>query len=137
MPVEYVVDSLDTVDESLRPAYVENEGKFNLDPDRYAEVKAQGLKSKNKELLGKLSKANDGLKRFEKFADFEDDDLTEFQTWRENKDKTPPADDKSGKDSELQAQFDKFHNKEKGKWNDEKAALIAERDALKGENRSF
>src|SRR5689334_2255563 len=112
MPVEFVVDSIDSVDESIRGAYVENEGKFNFDPDKYAEIKAQGLKSKNKELLGKLTKAKDGLKRFEKFTDFEDDDLTEFQTWRENKDK--PADDKPGKGSEeLQAKFDSALGKEK------------------------
>lgn len=124
MTVEFTVDSLDTVDESIRGAYVENEGKFNLDPDKYAEVKAQGLKSKNKELLGKLTKANDGLKRFEKLQDFEDDDLTEFQTWRENKDKTPPPDDKSGKGSdELQAQFEKALNKEKTRFATEKSEL--------------
>jgi hypothetical protein len=138
MPVEIVVDSLDTVDEPLRTAYVENEGKFHLDPDRYAEFKAQGLKSKNKELLGKLTKANDGLKRFEKFTDFEDDDLTEFQTWRENKDKPPPADDKSGKGSdELQAQFDKALGKEKAKFATEIATRDTRIDELTRENKHF
>src|ERR1051326_8857509 len=138
MPVEFTVDSLDTVEESLRPAYVENEGKFNLDPDKYAEVKAQGLKSKNKELLGKLTKANDGLKRFEKIADFEDDDLTEFQTWRENKDKQPPPDDKAGKGStELQAQFEKAREKDKAKWDGEKSALETRISDLTRENRNF
>src|ERR1051326_5289792 len=138
MPVEFVVDSIDSVEESLRPAYVENEGKFNLDPDKYAEVKAQGLKSKNKELLGKLSKASETAKRFEKFADFEDDDLTEFQTWRENKDKTPPPDDKSGKGSEeLQAQFDKALGKEKSKFATEIATRDSRIDELTRENKHF
>lgn len=140
MPVEFTVDSLDTVDESIRGAYVENEGKFNLDPDKYAEVKAQGLKSKNKELLGKLTRANDGLKKFEKLQDFEfeDDDLTEFQTWRENKDKTPPPDDKSGKGSEeLQAQFDKALGKEKAKFTTEIATRDSRIDELTRENKHF
>lgn len=138
MPVEFTVESLDTVDESIRGAYVENEGKFNLDPDKYAEVKAQGLKSKNKELLGKLTKANDGLKRFEKLADFEEDDLAEFQTWRENKDKTPPPDDKTGKASEeLQAQFEKALGKEKAKFTTELSTREARIAELERENKHF
>jgi hypothetical protein len=124
MPVEYQVDSIDAVDESIRGAYVETEGKFNFDPDKYAEIKAQGLKNKNSELIKKLKDKDAGLKKFEKFADFEDDDLTEFQTWRENKDKTPPPDDKAGKGSdELQAQFEKALGKEKTKFATEKADL--------------
>jgi len=135
---EIVVDSLDSVDEAIRGAYVENEGKFNLDPDKYAEVKAQGLKSKNKELLGKLSKANETAKRFEKIADFEDDDLTEFQTWRENKDKQPPPDDKASKGSEeLQAQFEKALGKEKSKYAAELATRDSRIDELTRENKHF
>src|ERR1041385_1571773 len=137
MPVEFVVDSIDSVDESIRGAYVENEGKFNFDPDKYAEIKAQGLKSKTKELLGKLTKANDSLKRFEKFTDFEEDDLTEFQTWRENKDKTPPPDDKAKGSTELQAQFDKAREKDKAKWDGEKTTLETQIAELTRENKHF
>jgi hypothetical protein len=108
MPVEYTVDSLDTVDESIRGAYVETDGKFNFDPDKYAEVKAQGLKNKNNELLTKLKTKDDGLKRFEKFAELEDDDLNELLELREAKKNPPPADSKQPKGNEdLQAQFEK------------------------------
>lgn len=121
---DIVVDSLDTVEESLRPAYVENEGKFNLDPDKYAEVKAQGLKSKNKELLGKLTESKNGLKRFEKFAELEDDDLAELLELRELKNNPPKPDDKTGKGSEeLQAQFDKAMKKATDKFTGEKTEL--------------
>src|ERR1041384_1836376 len=87
MPVEYQVDSLDTVDESIRGAYVENEGKFNLDPDKYAEVKIQssGLKKKNSDLIAKEKALRESLKKFEPFNDFDEDQLTEFHTWRENR----------------------------------------------------
>jgi hypothetical protein len=124
MPVEYTVDSLDTVDESIRGAYVETDGKFNFDPDKYAEVKAQGLKNKNKELLTKLKTKDDGLKRFEKFAELEDDDLAELLELREAKKNPPPPDPKQPKPSdELQAQFDKALNKEKAKFTSEKTEL--------------
>ncbi len=125
MPVEFVVDSIDSVDESIRGAYVENEGKFNFDPDKYAEIKAQGLKSKNKELLGKLSKVNESAKRFEKFAELEDDDLNELLELREQKLNPPPADTKQPKGSEdLQAQFEKAQKR----LTDRHAAELAERD---------
>ena len=138
MDIQFEVDSLDTVaDESLKSVYVEHEGKFRFDPDKYAEIKAQGLKSKTKELLGKLTKANDGLKRFEKFADFEDDDLTEFQTWREQKDNPPADKDKQPKDSELQAQFDKALKSKEAKWGTEKQTLESQIAELTKENKHF
>src|SRR5215470_14092219 len=55
MAVENIVDSIDKVDESIRSAYVKQaDGKFQLDADAYADLKAKGLKEKNKELLGKV-----------------------------------------------------------------------------------
>jgi hypothetical protein len=124
---ELVVDSIDTVEESDRALYVEREdGKFAIDLDKFGEAKIQssGLKKKNSDLILKEKAARESLKKFEALKDFADDDLTEFQTWRENKDKTPPPDDKSGKGSEeLQAQFEKALNKEKGRFATEKTEL--------------
>jgi hypothetical protein len=134
---EIVVDSLDTVEESLRPAYVENEGKFNLDPDKYAEVKAQGLKSKNGELIKKLNQSKEAAKRFDKFQEFADDDLAELLELHEQKKNPPPADPKQQKGEDLQANFDKVYKKAESKWGEEKVALTTERDALKQENRGF
>lgn len=57
MAVEIQVESLDKVEEGIRGAYVEADGKFTLDPDRYAEIRAQGLKKKNTELLGKVKES--------------------------------------------------------------------------------
>lgn len=50
MPLPIVVDSLDTVPEAARGAYVQKDGKFTLD----AEIEdTTGLKSKNSELIAK------------------------------------------------------------------------------------
>lgn len=97
MPVEYTVDSLDTVDESIRGAYVPSEdGKFNFDPDKYAEVKIQasGLKNKNSELIRTNKQIKEAQKRYEPFATLTDQDLQEILEWRENKDKNPQGDGK-------------------------------------------
>jgi hypothetical protein len=118
MALEFQVDSLDTVDESLKSVYVEKDGKFNLDADKYAEFKATGLKNKNKELLGKLGKASDGLKKFEKFAEFDDSDLEELLELRANKDK--PG-EKPGDDERI-AQLEKLHKKALDKITGEKGA---------------
>lgn len=129
MPVEYQVDSLDSVDESIRGAYVETDGKFNFDPDKYADLKAQGLKTKNKELLTKIAQGKadkDALKRFEKFADLDDDELSDLLTLREQKN-NPPADkdkDKGKGAEELQANFDKALKKA----TDKHTTDLAERD---------
>ena len=125
MSVEFQVDSLDSVDESLKPAYVEKDGKFHLDVDKYAEIspKTQGLKTKNKELLGKLTKAKDGLKKFEKLADLEDDDIAELLELRENKDKlNDKGKEPSAADAERLAQLEKLHKKALDKVSGEKTA---------------
>src|SRR5215216_3768862 len=137
---EIVVDSLDTVEESLRPAYVENEGKYNLDPDKYFEVKLQssGLKKKNSDLIATNKQIKENHKRYEPFTSLTDDDLNEILEWRENKDKVPPPDDKSGKGSEeLQAQFEKALGKEKTKFATEKSTLESQLADLTRENRYY
>ena len=79
MPLEFTVDSLDSVEESLRGTYVEKEGgQYALDPDKYAEYKASGLKAKNRELLDKLAKSKDLVTKFEKFKDLDPSDLEQL-----------------------------------------------------------
>src|SRR5262245_43364309 len=56
MPVEFEVPSLDVVEEIFKPAYVEKEGKFTLDADRYHEIRAEPLLKKNRELLDEKKK---------------------------------------------------------------------------------
>lgn len=59
MPLPLVAEKLDAIPEAARGAYVEREGKFFLD----APVEdVSGLKAKNAELLGKLTKASERAK---------------------------------------------------------------------------
>lgn len=51
MPIDFEVTDINGVDEEVRPAYVEKDGKFILDPDRYHEIKVAPLLKKNAELL--------------------------------------------------------------------------------------
>lgn len=83
MPIEYVVESLDQVEESVRSAYVEADGKFQLDADKYAEAKAAGLKRKNSELLGKEKALKETLAKLERFKDVPDEDWDAFQDYRQ------------------------------------------------------
>lgn len=138
MPVDFQVDSLDSVDESLRSAYVETDGKFTLDADKYAEVRAQGLKNKNKELLGKLTKANDGLKKFEKFAEFDDSDLDELLELRANKESlNDKGKDQTTADAERLAHLEKQHKKALDKVSSEKTAAETRAAELEKELKHF
>src|SRR5689334_5657692 len=127
---EIVVDSLDSVDEAIRGAYVEQDGKFSLDPDKYADLKVQtqvtGLKNKNSELIKKLNLNKEAAKRFEKFQELEDDELEELLELRESKNNPPPQDGKPNKGTEelqLQANFEKALKKATDKHTAEKTEL--------------
>ena len=136
MPVEFQVDSLDTVDESIRPAYVERDGKFHFDADKYSDIKAQGLKNKNKEILGKLNEAKTGLKRFERLAELEDDDIAELLELRENKDKQPPTGKEPPVDERI-AQLEKQHKKALEKLTGEKTTTETRASEMEKELKHF
>lgn len=133
MAVEIIVDDINQVDEPLRGAYVEADGKFTLDPDRYAEYKASGLKKKNSELIGKEKQLKAELARFEKFKEIDPDELDEFIESRNN----PPAD--KGKQGEtpnndaetrkLLKQIEKLQKRiddESAGWQTERDQMVAE-----------
>ena len=75
---DLIVDSLDNVEESIRSAYVESEGQFTLDPDRYADMKKQGLLRKNSELIGEQKRLKEQAAKWERFKDIDPDALEEF-----------------------------------------------------------
>jgi hypothetical protein len=59
MSIEYLVDSLDSVEESLRPAYEQGEGgKYRLNIEKYGELRTAPLHAKNKQLLDEKKKLN-------------------------------------------------------------------------------
>src|SRR5262245_7124466 len=66
MPIEFEITDINTVDEEIREAYVEKEGKFVLDPDKYYEVRAASLIAKNREIIGNNKKLTETVKSLEK-----------------------------------------------------------------------
>lgn len=78
MAIAVQVDTLEGVDDSLKSVYDEEEGKFILNPDKYAEFKATGLKKKNKELLDAVAKEKAAAKKFEKFGDLDEAEIDEL-----------------------------------------------------------
>ena len=131
MAVQLTVDSLDGVGEDLKPVYVEADGgKFVLDPDKYAETKKKGVLAKNSELLGKLKKEQDALKRFEALKDFDDEALTALLESRNGNGKPPDAEAAKAENERAAAKAAKKHA-------DEKAALAAENETLKKQIRYF
>lgn len=61
MPIEFEVTDLNTIEEEIRVAYVEKDGKHILDPERFYEVKAASLIKKNQELIGDKKKLSESL----------------------------------------------------------------------------
>lgn len=65
MPIEFEVTDLNSVEEEIRSAYVEKEGKHILDVDRYHEIKAAPLLKKNAELLNEKKKLAEATRTLE------------------------------------------------------------------------
>lgn len=126
MPIELQVEAIDKVDESIRGAYVEAEGKFTLDPDKYHDIKAQGLLRKNSELIGREKTLKAELAKFDKFKSVADDDWNDFQDWLTHKDDPPPA---GGKPD--QQALEKAIAKEKARYERD---LKAARDEASGKD---
>jgi hypothetical protein len=137
MTLEFVVDSLDKVEESLRGIYVEQDGKHHLDVDKYAEFKAQGLKAKNKELLDKYTKAKAFEEKAKKFEGIEDDDLEEFNEWKSKRDDPNNKDDKNKADTIAKEEHERALKKERDKAAKEKEELVKNNQSLMEENRQF
>lgn len=62
MAIETEVTDLNSVEEEYRAAYVEKEGKFILDVEKYGEIRVAPLNRKNQELLNEKRKLADEKK---------------------------------------------------------------------------
>jgi len=143
MPIEFQVDSLDKVEEGVRGAYVETDGKFNLDPDKYAELKAAGLKKKNSELLGKVKQHETELTKYGKFksltealAEADEDEIGQvLEHWtKRGENGKGKADPDATKQLEMK---DKLHAKELKKRDDELSTTKTELQKAQFELRDF
>lgn len=144
--MELIVDTLDGVDDKLKAVYVETDGKFTLDPDKYAEVQAQGLKKKNGELLGKLNSATTQVKGYERFkpvvealTEADDEELTQFlEGWSKRGEENGNGKGKHDPEAAKQQEYEKkLHAKELKKRDDMIAALQPENEKLKAKLRDF
>lgn len=137
MAIDTVVDSLDAVDEGVRDAYAEKDGKFHLDIDKYVGIQKAGIDKKNKELLGKLAKEKATAKRYEILGEVADDDLAEFTDWLKTRGQNGAGKGKEGEPDPQLAALQKQLDKATSKHTTEKAQLEGQLAALRDENRYF
>jgi hypothetical protein len=118
--IDVILDSLDSVSQELRPVYTEHEGKFILDPDKYAEHQKKPLLDKNKQLITELRSAQGQAKRFESLKDLDDDQLGQLlETHNSNGDTKAKSDEGTTK-------LTKKHADEKKKLQDQIDSLTKE-----------
>ncbi len=138
---EYVVDSLDTIEDALHGVYEERDGKFHFNPDKYADFKAVGLKTnaaKLKTEKDKLKTEYDNFKK--KYADITDEDLPTFLEWKERRALSgDDPDDKKAVEG-MAAKYQQQLKGEREKWETNKktevSAVETERDTWKGKYRT-
>lgn len=132
MALDYIVDSLDSLDESLHSVYDERDGKFYLNADKYADQKAAGLKTNAANLKkekDKLKAEYEGFKK--KFADIADEDLPTFLEWKERKalgEDGNTGDEKKSAEA-IAAKYQQQLKAEREKWEAAKAKELADLDA--------
>ena len=144
MPIDLIVDSLDSVDSSLRDAYIETDGKFQLDPDKYHALKAAPLATKNRQLLDEKKKLQDATKPFERLkpiaellGDADEEEITGFLEAYKNRQAgggKSPTDPDATKQLELK---DKLHAKELKKREDQLAQIQADYERTQRELKEF
>ena len=138
MPIEFLLDSLDTVEESLRDVYVEADGKFKLDIDKYVEKSKKPLLTKNSELLGKLKTAKGFQEIAEKFKDISEDDLQEFLEAKANKETNPNGNVNKDDTATVSKEFhERALGKEKTKLQKQIDGLSTENQSLRGQVREY
>lgn len=128
MPVDFELDSLESVDSDLHGAYDERDGKYVFNPDKYVDLKSTGLKKNNTDLKKEKDRLKADYEAFKKkFADLSDDDLKTFNEWREKQ--TPNDGDPDGKKPEdLHRKYQEQLKTERNKWQLEKTNELSAKD---------
>lgn len=134
MAFAFEIDTLEGVDDGIKAAYEENEGKYVFNPDKYAELKGAGVKKNAIELKKEKDKLKAELEATRsKFADLDDDALTAFKEWQAQKqqgDHRQQDDEAKGTPEEIRARLKTAHEAELRRVQAEtKAALKAAQDA--------
>lgn len=136
--MDFIVDDLSVVEESLHGAYDEREGKFHFNPDKYADLKAAGLKANSATLKKEKDKLKSEYEAFKKkFADWSDDDAQAFADWKERRALTGGENEGDPRKAteELAAKYQQQLKAERARWDQAKDAetktLQGERDEWK------
>ncbi len=142
MAIEFQVTSLDTVGEELRGVYNEVEGGFVLDPDKYAEYKATGLKKKNQELIGREKSLKDQFTKFERFKPLTESPEEElekfFDAWEKRNEKTAEPSGGQQKVTQLDIEAkERAHARELKKRDEEAAKTAAELTQARNDLREY
>ena len=94
MPIEVVVDSLDSVDESEQPFFEKTDsGKYRLN----FEKRDEAIKKPLLEKTTQLKREKDKLKGLEKFSSMTDDEWTAYQEWKASREDGDDDGDDKGK----------------------------------------
>lgn len=126
---DFQVESLEAVSEELRGVYDQVENGYALNVDKYAELKATGLKNKNKELLSNQAKLKTDFAKFERFKPIVDADEAEaeqFLTAWEKRNEQAANKEHGASKADLDAAKDKAHAREIKKREEELAKHKAE-----------
>lgn len=125
---ELILETLDGVEDSLHDAYEEKDGKFHLNVDKYADLKAAGTKANAAALKKEKDKLRAEFDAFKKkFDGIADDDLPTFREWKERRALTGDDDDPGDKKSAetLAAKYQQTLKAEREKLEKAKAEEVA------------
>jgi hypothetical protein len=139
MPIDVIVDSLDSVEESERPFFEKtDDGKFRLDFAKRDDFVKKPLLEKTSQLKREKEK----LKALEKFSSLSEDDWAKYQEWKEAQGDGEEDPDDKGKKGDptdfkklIKAELKKAEEKYTGLLTEKEKALDAER--LKFDNYRF
>lgn len=77
--LQLVVESLDSVDTSLRGAYVPtDDGKHKFDLSKYQEIVTKPVRDSQRKILDEKKQIQQQMQRFDAFKDLSDDDIAEL-----------------------------------------------------------
>lgn len=105
--MDFIIDNLDGVEETFHGAYEQQEGgKYHLNADKYAELKASGLKTNSIKLKQDLDRARqerEALKK--KYEGITDEEIEAFKAKKEAEQLGADPDDKTKKPEDLAQKY--------------------------------
>jgi hypothetical protein len=138
MTIQFQVESLDSItDEAVKGLYDKgDDGKFTLNIDKYDEHVKKPLLTKNQQLLNENKTFKGYKETAEKFKDFTDEELEQYNEWKASKD-NPPPDNKGDVTAQIQAAVKDALAKERKKAGEKETTFSSQISDLQKENREL